>query len=82
MHKEPSADDPEVLRTTEAGLYALLTDPKAQRPWAVDELELNVSHPTEVNDALAGLHSSGLIHRCGKFVWATRAALAADRIEL
>ena len=82
MHENPSADDPEVLRTTEAGIYAQLTDPKAQRPCAIEELALALSHPTEVDDALAGLYSSGLIHRCGKFVWATRAALAADAIEL
>jgi hypothetical protein len=28
------------------------------------------------------LHTVGLVHRCGEFVWATRAALAADAIEL
>jgi hypothetical protein len=34
----------------------------------------------DVRDSLARLYAAGLIHRLQGFVWATRAALAADAI--
>ena len=36
----------------------------------------------EVIDGLASLHAAGLIHRCGDFVFATRAASRFDRLKL
>jgi hypothetical protein len=82
MQNDPSMDPTNVLRVTEAGIYGLLTTRDAQRPWSIRELELEVSRPISVRDAIASLYGAGLIHQCGEFVWATRAALAADAIEL
>ncbi len=82
MQDDRSSDGPDVLRVTEAGIYGLLTTHGAQRPWSIRELELEVSHPTNVRDAIASLYGTGLIHHCGEFVWATRAALAAEAMEL
>ena len=84
MQDDPSSGDPDVLRdprTTNAGIFERLTRPREQRPWAVRELVLEIGDRIDVEDALANLRGAGLVHRCGEFVWATRAALAADTIE-
>jgi hypothetical protein len=75
-------DPREVLRTSNSAVFGLLIGPRDQRPWSVRELALELGDQIEVEDALARLHGAGLVHRCGEFVWATRAALAADAIEL
>jgi hypothetical protein len=85
MQDDPSPDGPDVLRDSsviESGIFDRLVTPDQQRPWAVRELVLEIGDQIEVEDALARLHGVGLVHRCGEFVWATRAALAADAIEL
>ena len=85
MQDDPSPDAGDVLRNssvTDAGIYERLTRPDEQRPWSVGELVLELRDPIGVEDALTRLHGVGLVHRCGEFVWATRAALAADAIEL
>lgn len=85
MQNDRSSDTPDVLRESsviEFGIYNRLTLPDEQRPWAVRELVLEIGDQMEVEDALARLHGVGLVHRCGEFVWATRAPLAADAIEL
>jgi hypothetical protein len=81
MQNDPSADPREVLRVHNSAIFGLLTTPNEQRPWSVGELALEIGK-IDVEDALARLHGAGLVHRCGEFVWATRAALAADAIEL
>jgi len=81
MQNDPSPDAGDVLRTVEAGIYERLTRPGEQRPWAVRELVFELGDPIDVEDALADLHGTGLVHRCGEFVWASRAALAAEAIE-
>jgi hypothetical protein len=85
MQSDPSPGSGDVLRDSrviEAGIYDRLTMPEQQRPWAVRELVLEIGDQIEVEDALTRLNGVGLVHRCGEFVWATRAALAADAIEL
>jgi len=72
----------DVLRVADPGVYGLLIQPTQQRPWSVGELVLELGSRLDVEDALARLHGAGLVHRCGDFVWATRAALAADAIDL
>ena len=66
----------------EHAVFILLTARKEQRPWSVREVELEIGDPVGVADSLAHLHRGGLIHRCGEFVWATRAALRADELTL
>ena len=82
MQDDPSPDASDVLRVADSGVYGLLIQPTQQRPWSVGELVLELGSRLNVEDALARLHGAGLVHRCGEFVWATRAALAAEKIEL
>jgi hypothetical protein len=81
MQNDPSLDSGDVLRVVKSGIHNRLVDPANSRPFAVRELVLEIGDPLDVEDALADLHGVGLVHRCGEFVWATRAALAADAIE-
>lgn len=83
MQSDPSPDSGDVLPNStmiEAGIYHRLTMREQQRPWAVWELVLEIGDRIDVEDAIANLHGAGLVHRCGEFVWATRAALTADSI--
>ena len=85
MQDDPSPDLDDVLRDAgviESGIFDRLVTANQQRPWAVRELVLEIGSQIDVEDALARLHGAGLVHRCGEFVWATRAALAAEAIEL
>jgi hypothetical protein len=82
MQDDPSMDPTDVLRVNDSAVYGLLIGPNEQRPWSAGELVLELGDQIEVEDALARLHGAGLVHRCGEFVWATRAALAADTMEL
>jgi hypothetical protein len=82
MQDDPSMGAGDVLRVADSGVYGLLIHPDRQRPWSVSELALELGDRLDVEDALARLHGAGLVHRCGEFVWATRAALAADAVEL
>jgi hypothetical protein len=85
MQNDPSLEQADVLRedsVIEAGIFERLSRRDSQRPWAVRELVLDIGDQIGVVDALAQLHSVGLVHRCGEFVWATRAALAAEAMEL
>ncbi len=59
----------------------LLLQAQQQRPWSQHELALEIGHQLEVEDSLARLRGAGLVHRCGEFVWASRAALQAERLR-
>ena len=78
MQDDPSMNPSDVLRVADSGVYGLLIHPDRQRPWSVGELVLELGSRLDVEDALARLHGAGLVHRCGEFVWATRAALAIE----
>jgi hypothetical protein len=43
--------------------------------WAVDEVATEVGDRLAVVDAIARLKGAGLIHECGEFVFASRAAI-------
>lgn len=67
---------------TDGAIFGLLSGSDDQRPWSVDEIARELGDHNRAVDGLARLYGSGLIHRCGESVWATRAALAADAISL
>jgi hypothetical protein len=75
---ERSPDDPEQI---ESDIFTMLVGHSDQRPWAVLEIEREIGSPTMVTESLWHLHAAGLIHRCGEFVWATRAALKANDLR-
>lgn len=66
----------------EQAIHGLLIYREEQRPWSIHEIELEIGDSIAVADSIARLKGLGLLHRCGEFVWATRAALAADEIAL
>jgi len=63
-------------------VLGLLLRPNDQRPWSVEEVEREVGETLAVTDAIAALHAAGLLHRCGKFVFASHAAMSMDRLSL
>jgi hypothetical protein len=48
--------------------------------WSFEELVREIGDEVVVQDALAHLNASGLIHRLEQFVFATRAATRLDEI--
>jgi hypothetical protein len=63
-------------------ILSLLLDPGAERPWLDSELVRETGTRIATMDGIARLHSVGLVHRCGKFVFASRAALRADQLGI
>jgi hypothetical protein len=51
-------------------------------PWAVEEVAREIGDPVATTDGLARLHGAGLVHRCGEFVFASRAAVRLAQIGL
>lgn len=76
MQHETSAP----LRTQQAILSMLVFH--SERPWSVTEVEREIGEGAETTDALAQLYAAGLVHRCGEFVFATRAAIHSERLTL
>jgi hypothetical protein len=72
----------ETLGQVESAIYAMLVVADEQRPWSVHEVELEIGNPALTTDALTRLHAAGLVHRCGDFAWASRAAIVANQIAL
>jgi len=64
----------------EQAILMLLLDKDEQRPWSIRELELEIGDRLATEDSLGRLQGAGLVHRCGEFAWATRAALRADEL--
>jgi hypothetical protein len=81
--QETSTPKPdETLAAVESAIYMMLTVREQQRPWSLHELQLEIGNPIRTEDALQSLRGKGLVHRCGEFAWATRAALATEEIVL
>ena len=57
---------------------ALLLSPHSARPWSEDEVMREIG--TQARDSLNRLYRAGLIHSLHSFVWATRTAVAAERL--
>jgi hypothetical protein len=54
-----------------------------QRPWSTEEMIRDIGRRTDVLDAIANLHGAGLINRTTDgFIFASRAALRLDRLDL
>jgi hypothetical protein len=66
-------------RKTEHAILALLLSDR-QCVWSVDELVAETGRQLDTVDALGELKAAGLVHRCGEFVFATRAAIKLDGI--
>ena len=67
----------------ERAIIGLLLDPESHSPWSTEEIvrELGDSRVQTI-DGLDSLQRAGLIHRCGEFVFATRAATRFDQIAM
>jgi hypothetical protein len=76
----PTVADEE--RRADQAILALPLTPEEQRPWSVHEVELEMGDHLATVDSLARLRATGLIHRCGEFVFASRVALTAERLLL
>jgi hypothetical protein len=80
---EPTHDPAENDARTESGIMTLLLIDHEQRPWATDELIREIGRPQDVRDAISNLYGAGLLHRTSDgFVFASRAALRLDRLDL
>jgi hypothetical protein len=82
MQDHHTCDPAEETKRTESTILCLLLNRTNQRPWAVEELIREIGRSDDTTDAVASLHGSGLIHRCGDFVFPTRAAVRLDQIDL
>jgi hypothetical protein len=58
----------------------LLIDQDEQRPRSEDEIIRERGNRVDALDAIDRLHSAGLIHRNGGFLFATRAAIRFSQI--
>jgi hypothetical protein len=82
MHDATTPQAGETLANYESAIHALLIADESQRPWSIHEVTLEMDDAGATTDALRSLQGFGLIHRCGDFVWPTRAAVAADQIAM
>jgi hypothetical protein len=80
MSETTEADEREAREPdqVEHAIYCLLTVRDEQRPWSLHEIGLEIGDELDTHDAVQNLRSAGLVHELGGFVWASRAALAAD----
>jgi hypothetical protein len=65
---------------TEHVVLSLLLDPNVHGPWSVLEIGQELGDRVEAEDAVASLHSAGLVHRCHDLVFPTRAAARCLRL--
>jgi hypothetical protein len=82
MQDEISRMPAEEDEQAQKGVLGLLLASASQQPWSVAEVERELGKHLATDDAIATLHAAGLIHRCGEFVFATRAALRMDSLSL
>jgi hypothetical protein len=64
----------------DAALLELLIHSENSRPWSIDEITREIGF--ETTDSLNRLYGYGVIHRLDGFVWATRAAIAANYLRI
>jgi predicted transcriptional regulator len=81
MHDESTCLAPDPDERAEKTILSLLLIADSQRPWSVDEVAREMGDRVRAADGIASLHAAGLVHRCGEFVFATRAALYMDQLS-
>ncbi len=81
MHDQPNETVEEQGRRTEQTILTLVLS-GGQSIWSVEELASEIGRRMDTVDALATLQAAGLVHRCQDFVFATRAALRFDELDL
>jgi hypothetical protein len=79
---DPNPTPADEDRITDGAIFGMLSYADEQRPWSVEEIAREMGDHDATEDGLARLYGSGLIHRCGDFVWATRAGLRSADIRL
>jgi hypothetical protein len=75
MHEQPIPGErgPSPWRVQYLVLH-LLQEPGGPPMWSLHELATELGSQREAADAVAELQAAGLLHRCGEFVFPTRAA--------
>lgn len=81
MQDQPNETVEDQSRRTEQSILTLLLS-GGQSIWSVEELVSEIGRRLDVIDSLAALQAAGLVHRCHDFVFATRAALRFDGMDL
>jgi predicted transcriptional regulator len=81
MQDQPNETVEEQGRRTEQTILTLVLS-GGQSIWSVEELASEIGRRMDTVDALATLQAAGLVHRCQDFVFATRAALRFDELDL
>jgi hypothetical protein len=80
---EYTQDPTTAQRMAEQAIMMLLLSGAHAGIWTRSEIELEAgASPLDVQDALAALYASGLIHLHGELVTPTRAAQRMDELEL
>jgi hypothetical protein len=79
VDSEP-ARDAGIDENREGDVLALLLDPRLPPLWSMSELARELGSELRAADAITGLHAAGLVHRCGEFVSASRAAAHFRRL--
>jgi len=82
MQQERSGTPGDMAEQVERAILAMLLVADEQPPWSMHEVELEIGDHIETADGLGALHRAGMIHRCGEFVFATRAAVRAQQLAL
>lgn len=81
MQDQPNETVAEQARRTEQTILILLLT-KGQNIWSIEDLVSEIGRRMDTVDALAALQAAGLLHQCNDFVFATRAALRFDELDL
>lgn len=82
MQDEISHTPVEEDERAQRSIMELLLSEEGQRPLSVEELARHIGGSIAAIDALTTLHAEGLVHRCGDFAFATRAAMCMDSRSL
>lgn len=82
MHTQTNPRESEEFARLEWAILGLLSTSYSQRPWSEEEIERSITTlPGSVHDAIERLRRIGLVHRWGRMVSATVAAVRSDEIS-